>query len=62
MTSERLIEIAHELATANGMLRVLMATGKPHASAERDYQQLCVELRQAVDELVRHNGAFSGLP
>ena len=55
MTSERLIEIAHELATANGMLRVLMATGKPHASAERDYQQLCVELRQAVDELVRHN-------
>lgn len=49
MTKERLRELALDIAFANGVLRVEMYRGVPHASAERDYQDAVRAFDEALE-------------
>ena len=54
MTNERLRELALDIASAAGVMRVEMYRGVPYASSERDYQdavrQFDAALREVFDE------------
>lgn len=52
MTKERLRELALNIATANGVMRVEIYRGASSAESERDYQAAIEEFDKAIAEVL----------
>jgi hypothetical protein len=55
VTKERLRELALDIATANGLLRVLVYSGKPYADAEREYQAAVRAFDAAMEQAMERH-------
>lgn len=53
LQAERLRELALNISTANGLLRVLMTSGKKYADAEREYQEAVRVFDAELDNIVQ---------